>query len=417
MMRSASGYSVAVDIGTANVVCAMATRGRDGALNFCGMGRSATADGMKEGVVSDIAAASAAIAQAVQSAAQMAGHKSHNACVSLSGSHLECIESRAMVRIHDSEIDGSDINEALKGAQAVPTNAQRTVLHTLPSQYLVDNRSGVRNPQGMAAVRLDVEALVVTADTNVCRNLDKVLKNGQIRNNLKVYAGICSAAAVLNSDELQRGAAVVDIGAGTTDLVVFRDGALKLMDVLPVAGDQITWDIAQSLRAKPDAAEQLKLRHGVVGQVSGSEKIEVELSNGSTKAIDRQNFAALVGASYSQILEKVCAGMQGAGIEPSSLSAIVLTGGGAKVEALRHLAEEIMHCAARVGSPKVRGQLEGVLEDPSFASVVGAMRFASESPAPFDCCFDDASLSGRRSASVSRPGWWGAVRNWLKENY
>ena len=417
MMRQ-SGSVAAIDIGTSRVVCAQAVRERDGSLNFLGIGEQSSRGGLRNGIVIDIGTASEAVRHAVSAASEMSGRRIQHSIVSLSGEHLQSMQSRAMVKVNGSEITDAEVRQVLEAAQAVPRSAERSVLHTLPSQYLVDGHEGVRKPEGMAAVRLDVDALVVTADANVCLNLEKVLGSGQLQGSLKIASGLCAAAAVLNSDEMQMGAVVLDIGAGTSDLAVFRNGSLQMLAALPVGGDMVTGDIVRLLRIPTATAEDLKLRFGSVlpSLVGEGEMIEVTPgSSGTERTISRQSFAEIIGARYREILQQVQARLQSAGIESSDLSSIVLTGGGARVESLRSLAEEIFHCAVRVGVPSIRGNLEGIMEDPSFASVIGAMRFATELPAPFDCCFAErvAETPQRRRGPV----WWNAIQGWLKENY
>ncbi|MGI9344679.1 MAG: cell division protein FtsA [Gammaproteobacteria bacterium] len=417
MMRN-THMSLAIDVGTSSVNCLLAVLQPNGKLIFTGVGQGDTRGGMQGGVVVDIDIVSRAVVQAVSQACQGNELRIKNSMASLSGAHLQCINSRGMVRVHNSDISQDDIQDVLAAAQAVPFPEQQQVLHTLPSQYLVDGRSGVRRPQGMAAVRLEVDAQVVTADRNVCRNLGKVLFSGKLKVNRMVSGGLCAAAAVLDRDEVQTGALVLDIGAGKTDIVLIRNGYLQKLYTLSEAGDKVTARIARELRIPMAEAENLKLRHGSAAPdlIASSEQVQIPAIHGSVeRTLPRRELAELISSCYYELFQQVRLVVERDQLELNSLAGIVLTGGGAKIESLQSAAEEVLESAVRIGTPKVDGRLGYVVSDPAFATSVGGMLFAVQQPPPMDCFFTHTAPTPRRRSSDSN--FLLAVWRWLRENY
>lgn len=413
------GYQAAIDIGSNRVVCALAARRRDGSLYFEAIGEADCQNGIRQGVVVDIDIATAAVKKAVEEASEMASRRVHGAVVCLSGDHIESETSRGMARISGAEVSESEITQVMEAAQAVPQVEQRILMHSLPREFLVDGRGGVRRPLGMAGVRLEVDALVISADANVCRNLSKVMAGARVRESFLLSSALAASAAALDPDEMQLGVCVLDIGAGTTDIGVFKEGRLQLIQVLPLGGDVVTADIARMLRMPTAAAEEMKRRYGSVCPELIAPEEEIDLPQGNRSAIKhltRQRFAEVAAARYREIFQRVAEILEQHEISLSEMSSVVLTGGGSRIESIGTLAEAVLHSASRVSRPRVAGSLQGVLEDPSYAAVVGAMRFATEVPAPFDCRFMGSQIQVK-GQTTSKTNWLRQLTGWLKENY
>ncbi len=250
---------VALDIGTSKVVCLVGEVGSDGELEVVGIGTQ-PARGMKKGVVVNIESTVQSIQRAVEEAELMAGCRIHSAYVGISGNHIRSMNSHGIVAIRDREVSPADIERVMDAAQAVAIPADQRVLHTLPQDYVIDNQEGVREPLGMSGVRLEAKVHVVTCATNAAQNIEKCVRRCGLEVDDITLEQLASSYPVLTEDERELGVCLVDIGGGTTDIAIFTEGAIRHTSVIPIAGDQVTNDIAMALRTPTQYAEEIKVR-------------------------------------------------------------------------------------------------------------------------------------------------------------
>lgn len=374
---------VALDIGTHKTAALVATTGEDDLPQIIGLG-TASSGGLKRGVVVNIEATVQGIRHAIREAEVMADCEVRSVVVSVSGSHVRGFNSRGMVPIRSREVTSSDVDLVLDAARAVALPADCDVLHVLPQEYIVDDQDGIREPQGMAGVRLESRVHVLTASTAAVRNLVKCCNRAGLAVAQIVLAPLASAEAVLSEEERDLGVAVVDIGGGTSDLIVYQAGSVRHTAVLGLGGSQLTNDIAMGLRAPPAEAEKVKQRYGcaVASSVSGGEQIEVAgVANRGARVLSRQVLAEIIEPRIEEILGLVSREIARAGVESLLASGIVLTGGTACLSGIEGLAERVFQMPVRIGAPEHAGGLGEIAGGPAYATGVGLLLLAGRSEA------------------------------------
>ncbi len=251
---------VGLDIGTSKVVALVGEVTADGQLEVVGIGTHPSR-GLKKGVVVNIESTVQSIQRAIDEAQQMAGCRIHSAFVGIAGNHIRSLNSHGIVAIRDREVNPADIERVLDAAQAVAIPADQRVLHTLAQDYVIDNQEGVREPLGMSGVRLEAKVHVVTCAVNASQNIEKCVRRCGLEVDDIILEQLASAYSVLTEDEKELGVCLVDIGGGTTDIAIFTEGAIRHTAVIPIAGDQVTNDIAMALRTPTQYAEEIKIRY------------------------------------------------------------------------------------------------------------------------------------------------------------
>ncbi|WP_036230857.1 cell division protein FtsA [Marinobacterium jannaschii] len=370
---------VALDIGTSKVVCLIAELCPDGSLEIVGVGKQPSR-GMKRGVVVNIESTVAAIQRAVEEAERMAGCKVHSVTVGIAGSHISSMNSHGIVAVKNREVGESDLDRVIDAARAVAISADQKILHILPQEYIIDNQEGIKEPLGMSGVRLEAKVHMVTASCNAAQNIEKCIGRCGLDTDNVVLEQLASGYSVLTDDEKELGVCVVDIGAGTTDIAIYTEGAIRHTAVLPVAGDQVTNDIAMALRTPTQHAEQIKIKYAcALGQLAGDEKIMVPgVGERAPRELSRSALAEVVEPRYDELFQLVRAELRRSGFEDLIAAGVVLTGGTARMEGTVVLAEEIFHMPVRLAVPKgVRG-MEDVLSSSIYATGIGLLRYAAE---------------------------------------
>lgn len=369
---------VGLDIGTSKVVAIVGEVQDDGELEVIGFG-SQPSRGLKRGVVVNIEATVNSIQRAVEEAELMAGCEIQSVYTGIAGSHIRSLNSHGIVAIRDREVGRSDVERVIDAAKAVAIPADQRVIHVLPQEFIIDGQEGIHDPIGMSGVRLEARVHMVTGAASAAQNIVKCVQRCGLEVEDIVLEQLASSHAVLTDDEKELGAALVDIGGGTTDIAVFHDGAIKHTAVIPIAGDQVTNDIAISLRTPTQCAEEIKIKYAcALSQLANSdETIEVpSVGDRPPRRLARQTLGEVVEPRYEELFTLIGNELRRSGFEEMIAAGIVITGGSAKMEGAVELAEEVFHMPVRLGLPQhVRG-LGEVVRNPIHATGVGILLYA-----------------------------------------
>jgi len=375
MSKENKNLVVGLDIGTSKVVAIVAELLPDSRLNIIGMGGHESR-GLKKGVVVNIEATVSAIQRALEEAELMADCKISRVFTGIAGSHIKSFNSRGMVAIKDKEVSGLDVQRVIETARALPIPTDQQILHILTQQFVVDGQDGVREPLGMSGVRLEVEVHIVTGAVSAAQNIVKCVRRCGLDVNDLILQPLASSRAVLSDDERDLGVCLVDIGGGTTDLAIFTHGAIRHTAVIPIAGDQITNDIAMALRTPTAEAEAIKLRHGVALRqlADPNEMIEVPgIGDRPPRVMSRQTLAEVIEPRAEELFSLVQQVLRESGYEELLSSGIVLTGGSSMMQGMTELGEEVFHMPVRIGTPRYSGGLAEVVRSPRYATAMGLL--------------------------------------------
>ena len=336
---------VGLDIGTSKVVAIVGKRKMDGTIEVVGIG-SHPSRGLKRGVVVNIETTVQAIQRAVEEAELMAGCRIHSVYAGIAGSHIKSLNSHGIVAIRDREVTQADIDRVIDAAQAVAIPADQKILHILPQEFVIDNQEGIKEPMGMSGVRLEAKVHLVTCAVNAAQNIEKCVKRCGLEVDDIILEQLASSHAILTEDEKELGVCVVDIGGGTTDIAVFTGGAIRHTAVIPIAGDQVTNDIAMALRTPTQNAEEIKIKYAcALTQLAGAEEtIKVpSVGDRAPRDLSRQALAEVVEPRYEELFTLVQSELRRSGFEDLIPAGIVITGGSSTMEGVVELAEEIFH--------------------------------------------------------------------------
>lgn len=375
---NSSNIIVGLDIGTSKVVAIVGEITHDGMLEIIGLG-SYPSRGLKKGVVVDIESTVQSIQRAVQDAELMAGCNIEAVWAGIAGSHIRSMNSHGIVAIKDKEVMYADMDRVIDAAKAVAIPADQKVLHILPQEYIIDTQEGVKEPIGMSGVRLEAKVHLVTGAVNAAQNIEKCIQRCGLRVEEIILEQLASSYAVLTDDERELGVCLIDIGGGTSDIAIFTEGAIRHTAVIPIAGDQITNDIAMALRTPTQYAEEIKVKYAcALAKLAGPEETIKVRSVGDRPARDlsRQALAEVVESRYDELFTLIQAEIRRSGFEPMLAGGIVLTGGTAKMEGAIELAEEIFHMPVRLGAPIHAGGLKDIVNNPIHATGVGLLHYA-----------------------------------------
>jgi cell division protein FtsA len=375
MSKENKNLIVALDIGTSKVASLVAELGADGSLEILGMG-SHESKGLKKGVVVNIEATVAAIQRSLEEAELMADCKITSAYVGIAGSHIRSFNSTGMVAVKDREVGVLDVDRAIETARAVNIPTDQQILHVLRQEFIIDGQEDVREPIGMSGVRLEVKVHIVTGAVSAAQNIIKCVRRCGIEVKDLILQPLASSRAVLSEDEKDLGVCLLDIGGGTTDIAVFTHGAIRHTAVVPIAGDQITNDIAMALRTPTADAEAIKIRHGVALRqlADPNQMLEVPgIGDRGARSLSRQTLAEVIEPRVEELYSLVQQVLRESGFEELLSSGIVLTGGSAVMQGMVELGEEIFHMPVRVGVPRYAGGLADVVRAPRYATAVGLL--------------------------------------------
>jgi cell division protein FtsA len=368
---------VALDIGTSKVVAIVGEITSAGEVDIIGIG-SHPSRGLKKGVVVNIESTVQSIQRAVEEAELMAGCQIHSVYAGIAGSHIRSLNSHGIVAIRDKEVMQSDMERVIDAARAVAIPADQKILHVLPQEFVIDTQEGIREPIGMSGVRLEAKVHLVTGAVSAAQNIVKCVRRCGLEVDDIILEQLASSNAVLSDDEKELGVCLVDIGGGTTDIAVFTEGAIRHTAVIPIAGDQVTNDIAVALRTPTQHAEDIKIKYGcaLAQLASADETIEVpSVGDRAARRLARQTLADVVEPRYEELFTLVQAELRRSGFEDLCAAGVVLTGGSAKMEGVVDLAEEIFHMPVRLGMPQGVSGLVDVVRNPIYSTGVGLLLF------------------------------------------
>lgn len=368
-----SNIVVGLDIGTSKVVCIVGTRDENGQLEIISLG-SYPSSGLKKGVVVNIEATTDAIKKAVEQAQSIQEEKIKSIYVGVAGSHIKSINSQGIVGIKDKEVKPFDIEKVIESASSVSIPSDQEVLHVLPQEYVIDDQDGIKEPLGMSGVRLEARVHLVTCSNSALRNIEKCVKNCGLSVDGFVLEQLASSYSILSDDEKDLGVCLVDIGGGTTDIAIFNAGSIVHTGVIPIAGDQVTSDIAQALRTPTPQAEEIKQKHGcsVAEFTNDDESIEVPGVGGRPpRELSRRSLAEIIEPRYVELFELIKAEISRNGFDDKIPAGIVFTGGTSKIEGVVELAESIFQTSVRLGVPNNFVGMERVLQNPIYSTSIG----------------------------------------------
>ena len=373
---------VGLDIGTSKVV-AIVGEVVEKQLEVIGIG-SHPSRGLKKGVVVNIESTVQSIQRAVEEAELMAGCEIHSVYTGIAGSHVRSLNSHGIVAIRDKEVTPGDVDRVIDAARAVAIPADQKVLHILPQEFIIDQQEGIREPVGMSGVRLEARVHMVTGAESAAQNIVKCVQRCGLEVDDIVLEQLASSYAVLTEDEKELGVCLVDIGGGTTDIAVFTGGAIQHTAVIPIAGDQVTNDIAVSMRTPTHHAEEIKMRYAcALSQLANvDETIEVpSVGDRPPRRLARQTLAEIVEPRYEELFCLIQEELRRSGFEELIAAGYVLTGGTSKMEGAVELAEEVFHMPVRLGVPQYVTGLVDVVRNPIHATGVGLLLYGLENHA------------------------------------
>lgn len=402
---------VGLDIGTSKIVAIIAKIIDQERVEIIGLGHKPS-QGLKKGVVVNIESTVGSIQEAVHEAELMAGVQVKSVFAGIAGSHIKSMNSHGIVAIKDGEVSNSDIERVIDAAKAVAIPADQRILHVLPQEFIIDNQEGIREPIGMSGVRLEAKVHLVTGSVSAAQNITRCVQRCGLETDDIILEQLASSYAILTEDEKDLGVCMVDIGGGTTDIAVFTEGAIRHTAVIPIAGDQVTNDIAVALRTPTQYAEDIKVRYAcALRQLADpDEAIEVPgVGDRAPRELARQTLAEVVEPRYEELLSLVQAELQRSGFEEACGSGIVLTGGSSKMEGVVELAEEVFHMPVRLGEPQNIFGLVDVVCNPIHATGVGLVMYGQRS--------GGRMMEENSKGELDEEGILERMKSWVKRNF
>ncbi len=371
---------VGLDIGTSKVLAIVGEISQTGEIEVIGVGHHPSR-GLKKGVVVNIESTVQSIQRAVEEAELMAGCQIHSVFAGIAGSHISSFNSHGIVAIKDREVARDDVERVIEAARALAIPADQKILHVLPQEFIIDKQEGIREPIGMSGVRLEAKVHVVTGAVSAAQNIIKCVRRCGLEVDDIILEQLASSLSVLTEDEKELGVCLVDIGGGTTDICVFTDGAIRHTAVIPIAGDQVTNDIAVALRTPTQHAEQIKKKYGcaLTQLAKADESIEVpSVGERPARQLSRQTLAEVVEPRMEELFTLIQAELRRSGFEDVIGSGVVITGGSSKLEGMVELAEEVFHMPVRLGLPQFVGGLTNIIQNPIYATGIGLVIFGAK---------------------------------------
>jgi cell division protein FtsA len=368
---------VGLDIGTSKIVAIVGEIKDDNTLEIIGLG-SHPSHGLKKGVVVNIDSTVQSIQRAIEEAELMSGIEIHSVYAGIAGSHVQSLNSHGVTAIKDGEVSHADVERVIDAARAVPISADQKILHILPQEFVIDNQEGIHDPVGMSGVRLEAKVHMVTGAVSAAQNIIKCVRRCGLEVEDLILEQLASSYSVLADDEKDLGVCLVDIGAGTTDIAVFTGGSIRYTGVIPIAGDQVTNDIAVALRTPTQHADDIKLKYAcaLTQLANADETIEVpSIGDRPPRRLSRQTLAEVVEPRYEELLLLIQNELRRSGFEELCAGGIVMTGGSSKMEGLIELAEEVFHMPVRLGVPRDVVGLVDQVRNPIHATGVGLLQF------------------------------------------
>ncbi|MBE0434952.1 MAG: cell division protein FtsA [Methylomicrobium sp.] len=405
--KSDRNVVVGLDIGTSKVAAIVGEYTDGGEMEVIGIGCT-TSRGLKKGVVVNLESTVQSIRRAVEEAELMAGCQITSVFAGIAGGHIRSLNSHGIVAIKEKEVTQYDIDRVIDSARAVAIPADQKILHILPQEFVIDLQDGIKEPIGMSGIRLEAKVHMVTGSASAAQNIIKCIRRCGLEVDDIVLEQLASCNSVLTEDEKDLGVCLIDIGGGTTDIAVFANGAIKHTAVIPIAGDQVTNDIAVALRTPTQNAEQIKQKYAVaLTQLANTEQlIEVpSIGDRAPRKISVQNLAEIIEPRYEELMLLVQAELRRSGYEEMIAAGIVVTGGSSKVTGLIELAEEIFHMPVRMGVPQHVSGLTDAVKNPVHSTGVGLLLYGKEHRGSYE------------GLDVENTGFIGKIKKWFQGNF
>lgn len=409
--KSERNIITGLDIGTSKVVALVGEVNAEGEIELIGIGRHPSR-GLKRGVVVDIEATVNSIQRAVQEAELMAGCEVRSVYTGIAGSHIRSLNSHGIVAIRDNEVSQADVERVIDAAKAVAIPADQKILHILPQEYIIDNQGSIREPIGMSGVRLEARVHIVTGSVSAAQNIAKCVRRCGLDVQDVILEQLASSHAVLTDDEKELGVCLVDIGGGTTDIAIFYEGAIQFTAVIPIAGDQVTNDIAMALRTPTKSAEAIKLSYGCAMTELANENQMIDVLSVNERPgrqISATVLSEVVSARYEELFSLVRNELRRSGFEELIAAGIVLTGGASKVTGAIELAEMCFEMPVRHGAAQHIAGLPELTANPSLATGVGLLLHGFQQ-----------QYEGGYNVPVlgdSASGMWTRMKKWFNGNF
>lgn len=400
---------VSLDVGTSKVVALIGEMLPDGELSIMGVGVTASR-GMDKGGVNDLNLVVQSIQRAIDEAELMADCRVSSVYLNISGRHVGCQNENGMVPINETEVTQDDVESVIHAAKSVPIAQERRILHVLPQEYVIDSQESIKSPIGMSGVRMEARVHIITCANDMAKNIQKAVERCDLKVESLIFSALASSHAVLTDDEKELGCALVDMGGGTIDINLFSGGVLRHTAVIPVAGNQVTNDIAKIFRTPLSHAEDIKVQYACAlrQMVSQEDNIEVPSVGGRpSRTMSRHILAEVVEPRYQELFELVRDEIEKSGLDEQIAAGVVLTGGTAKMEGAIEFAEEIFQMPVRLGTPLGVKGLTDYVSDASYATSVGLLKFGQLKLS--------AQLQEKERSDTTR--WWKRLQSWFKGEF
>jgi cell division protein FtsA len=371
---------VGLDIGTTKICAIVGEVTEEGVIDIIGIGTHPS-KGLRKGVVVNIEATVTSIKRAIEEAELMAGCEITTVYTGIAGGHIKGFNSQGIVAVKDKEIREQDIGRVIDAAKAVAIPLDREVIHVLPQEFIIDDQGGIKEPLGMAGVRLEAKVHIVTGAVSSAQNIIKCANRTGLNVADIVLQPLASSEAVLSEEEKDLGACLVDIGGGTTDIAIFKDGSIVHTAVIALGGNNLTSDIAIGLRTPTEEAERIKQKYGccITKNVEKDETIEVPSVGGrQPRVLRRSVLSEILEPRVEEIYQLVQRELQKCGYEDLLASGVVITGGSTLLEGMPELAEEVLGLPTRRGMPRNIGGLVDVVKSPMYATGVGLVLYGAK---------------------------------------
>jgi cell division protein FtsA len=378
--HSSGNIVVGLDIGTSKIAAIVGKIKAGGIIEVIGIGTHPS-KGLKKGVVVNIDSTVESIQRAIDNAERMSGIKVSSVSVGIAGSHINSFNSNGMVAISNQEVQEEDVQRVIEAAKTIAIPSDQEILHILPQEFIIDSQGDIREPVGMFGVRLEAKVHMITGSVSSAQNITKCVERCDLKVDSLILEQLASAEAVLSEDEKELGVCLVDIGGGTTDIAVFKNGAIRHTAVIPVAGDQVTNDIAVALRTPMEDAEKIKRDYAcaLLQLISVDEEIEVaSVGDRPSRCLSRQTLVEVVEPRYEELFQLIKTELKRSNFESKIAAGIVLTGGSSFVEGAVELAEEVFHIPVRLGIPVDVVGLRDEVTSPIFSTTVGLLNYAQQ---------------------------------------
>lgn len=412
MKKPDNNLIVGLDIGTSKVVAIVADVLPDGRLEIIGIG-SHPSRGMKKGIVVNIDATVQSVQRAIEEAELMSGCQIHSVYTGIAGSHIHSINSHGFVAVKSGEVTKEDVSRVIEAAKAIAIPSEQKILHVLPQEYTVDHQEGIIDPIGMSGMRLEGKVHIVTGAISAAQNIVNCIRRCGLEVDDMILEQLASSHAVLTEDEKQLGVCLIDIGGGTTDIAIYVDGAIRHTAVVPVAGDQVTNDLAVAFRTPHQNAEEIKIQHGCAYRRFASKSHLVELpSVGQNKEqkISQYDLAEIIEPRYEELFALVLNELQCSGWDGLLGAGVVLTGGSARMPGVLELAEYIFQSHIRLGVPKHVYGMQELVSNPIYATGIGLLLYGQQA-------LGGAVVEDKFKVKLDLQDVFGRVKNWFQGNF